>query len=255
MINRTKEIIIHLEKERMHYEPYYYVRKFIKNTRDIYEEKNLLKSISFNEKSISYLVGIIVNDIKDNKRFRRHECLKVIKKIIKNRKTSKPFNEILVDNLFHLYQYYIFTGSDEIQWAVSVFIKDQLLNDEHIKWLIEHFEESNHIVNRLLRYPACHKLITDWATYVYKNDIISDRLSEVIGIIIDDEDIPDYIKVDIDTLMWAIYYSKCTKAEKRKLILKYLDYEDYSSALEVAARLELSNISKELLSYYKKMIT
>ncbi len=252
MKDNIKDIIIHLEKERMYYEPYKYLRKYIKNTKDIYEERALLKSISFNEKSIDYLVGIIVDEIKNKKRFKKFECLKIIKRIIKNRLNNVLFNTDLVDNLFYLYQNYIFTDNIEIQWAVSVYIKDQILSNEQIQWLIDNWEESDHLVNRLLRYPVRHQLITDWATLVYKQDIISDRSAEIIGCLIDD-DIPDFITEDNDILMRAIFYSRCSKIRKEELILKYMDYNNYSSAIKIANWLNLNSISKELLRYYKNL--
>ncbi len=253
MINETQDKVMHLEMLRMHYEPYRYLRKYIKSTRDIYIKRNFLKTITFNEKSIAYLVGLIVCDLKNNVRFQRYECLKVIKRIIKNYIINNPFSESLIDNLFYLYQKYIFNGNDEIQWAVSIYIKNQPLNNNQIQWLINHSEESEHIVNRLLRYPFKNTLITDWATAVYKNNKLTDRLSEIIGILID-EDIPAFIKVSNNTLVWAIYYSKCSNAKKEELILKYMNYEDYSSSIEVADRLGLSSISRELLNYYKTLL-
>ncbi|MDA8335424.1 MAG: hypothetical protein M0Z41_10635 [Peptococcaceae bacterium] len=250
MKEEIQKSITHLEKERIHYQPHKYLRRYIKDTRDVYKERQLLKSISFDDKSIEYLVRIILTDVLNKKRFRMAECFKVLKTIIKKRRSSKSFDRPLVNNLFYLYQENIFSHNEEMQWAVSVFIKAQPLNNEHIQWLIDHFEESDHIANRLLRYPTPHKLITEWATVVYKNEMMTHRLSEVVGILIDG-DLPNFIKVDIDTLMWAIYYSKCSVKNKEKLILKYLNYDDYSSALQVAHKLGLGSVSNELLGYYK----
>lgn len=248
-----KQHIIYLEIQRMCYSPFRYIKKFVKNTDDIYLMRNMLKSISFDHKSIEYIVSLIVDALKEDKRFKRIECLKVLKKIIKSRALNEPFSRSLMNDLFYIYRSYIFCSNEEIQWAVSIFIKDQHLENEDIQWLIDNYKESDHIVNRLLRYPKFNKLIFDWAKLVYEEGSLNNRLSEVIGILIND-DIPKYIKVDIDVIMWAIYYSKCPKAKKEELILKYLDYQNYSSSLEVAERLGLGSVSSELLEYYKDLL-
>ncbi|WP_028540278.1 hypothetical protein [Paenibacillus sp. J14] len=245
-INNHIEI---LERIRMHYVPSKYIKKFISTTLDIYNERHLLKSVAFDNNSIEYIAEIIVNDIKANRRFRRVECLKILKRIIKNRASNEQFSKALLNNLFYLYQSFILNSSDDIQWAVSTFIKDQTLEDDHIIWLIDNYAESDHIVNRLLRYPVRHKFILDWAQNVYKERQLQERISEVIGILIEDE-VPEYINVNNRILMWAIYYSKVSLPNKRKMILKHLDYHDYSPAIEVAKRLGFGEISSEILNYY-----
>lgn len=236
--NEIKNNIVYLEHIRMHYVPFKYVKKYVRTTRDIYTERRLLKSIAFDLDSIEYIVNIIVKDLKASKRFRRTECLKVLKRIIKNRSSSETFSKELLSDLFFLYQTFILNSSEEIQWAVSTFIKDQPLEEECINWLIANYEESDHIVNRLLRYPIRNHLLTDWARQIYEEGKLQNRASEVIGILIE-EDIPENLRVNNRTLMWAIYYSKVSENKKRKLILKYLDYQDYSTALDIcgAARI------------------
>lgn len=76
-------------------------------TTDIYIERQLLKAVSFDNKSIEYIVGIIVDDIAANRRFRRVECLKILKRIIKNRSSDKIYSKDLLRNLFYLYQHFI----------------------------------------------------------------------------------------------------------------------------------------------------
>ncbi|WP_348623208.1 hypothetical protein ABFT51_19300 [Paenibacillus peoriae] len=248
-INEIKNNIEYLEHIRMHYTPLKYVKKYVKSTKDIYEERRLLKSVEFDSDSIEYFVDIIVKDLKSNSRFRRMECLKVLKRIIKNRSSNKLFSKKLINDLFYIYQTFILTSTEEIQWAVSTLIKDQPLEDEQINWLIDNFEESEHIVNRLLRYPTSNRLITNWARQIVNERKLQERVSEVIGILIEDG-IPENIKASNKNLMWAIYYSKVSEDEKRKLILKHLDYKDYSCAIDVAMRLGISEVSQELLSHY-----
>ncbi|AET59453.1 hypothetical protein HPL003_13510 [Paenibacillus terrae HPL-003] len=239
-----------LELELFKFSPYRYIRDLIKDPNDILLYKNLLRNTSLDNQSIEYLVQIIVSYMKDNQRFRRVECMKILKRIIKNRSSNEFFESSLINGLFYLYKCYIFTGSDEIQWAVSVFIKDQLLSDDDIKWLIDNCDDSEHLTNRLLRYPRENPLITEWAEQTYKSGDLSERLSEVVSLLIID-DVPSYVSVDSVTLMWSIYYSKIEEGKKENLILKYLDFNDYSSALEIAERLNIPSVVNKLLIYYK----
>ncbi|MGG6312404.1 hypothetical protein [Paenibacillus macerans] len=178
------------------------------------------------------------------------ECLKILKKMNKSRRPDEPYNKELLRNLFFLYQQFIFLGNEEVQWAVSTYIKDHLLDEEHINWLIDNYLESEHIVNRLLRYPVKNGQVTDWAHDVLMSGKLRSRISEIVGFLID-EKVPDFVKEDNTTIMWAIYYSKCSKAKKRKLLLKHLDYENYLMALEVANRLDIGEVSYELLKHYR----
>jgi hypothetical protein len=194
-----------------------------------------------------------VKGLKDNRRFKAVECVKILKRIIKNRKSQGYMQPVLVQNLFYLYQRFIFTGSDEIQWAVSVLIKDQLLDSVDIEWLIKYYQKSDHLLNRLLRYPERDFSIISWAETVYKSGLLADRQSEVIAKLIEN-DVPEYISVNSTTLMWAIYYSKCEIRKKEELILKYVDLNDYLPALECAERLNLPSVTKTLLRHYRSKI-
>jgi hypothetical protein len=64
-----KHIIKNLELERMYYEPLKYIKKYIKSTKDIYDNKSVLKAISLDSISIEYIVGLISEDLeaKDSK--------------------------------------------------------------------------------------------------------------------------------------------------------------------------------------------
>ncbi len=237
----------------MHFSPEKYLKKFVNTTADIFTERHLLKAVSFDNKSIEYIVGIIVEDIAANRRFRRVECLKVLKRIIKNRSSDEAYSKELLENLFYLYRHFILVGSEEVQWAVSTYIKDHILNDECIKWLIDNYQESEHIANRLLRYPVRNERVSNWARNVLKSGELRDRISEIIGILIEEE-VPSFVQEDNTTIMWAIYYSKCSKTQKRKLILEHLDYENYLPAIVVANRLEIGEISKDLLQHYRGLL-
>lgn len=240
-----------LERSRMHFAPHKYLKQFVQSTEDVFNERRLLKSVSFPDKSIIYIVDIIRDALQENKRFRRAECLKVLRQVMKNKASQEPVGDELSAKLFDLFRQFILTGSEEMKLAINACLKDQPVPDEGIKWLTEHYKESEYIVNRLLRYPWRHEQIAEWAREVLQAGKLKDRTSELAGILIEDE-IPEDIEMSQHDLMWAIYYSKSSKNTKRDLILKHLDYENYDAAMEVAEQLGIGKISKELLRHYRE---
>ncbi|WP_127580503.1 hypothetical protein [Paenibacillus koleovorans] len=242
-----------LERLQLQYSPKKYMKKFVATTTDIYNERRFLNTVALEHKSIEHVAGILVEELAANKKFRRVECLKILKRMLKNRSSEEPFGKGLTRQLFALYQQFVLTGSEEAQGAVSFFIQELPLEEEQLQWLIDHDEESEHIVTRLLHYPERNGQVSDWAREVYLSGKLPDRLPEVLGLVIEEE-VPDYVQVDNATLMWAIYHTRCSKGQKRKLILKHLDYEHYAAAVEVARKLNVEEVSKELARYYKDLL-
>lgn len=242
-----------LEYEVFKFYPQQYIKDFIQIPNDIVFHKHLLKSTSLDDSSIEFLVDLVVDKLKENRRFQRVASLKVLKQIIKNRDPEEYFHKSLTSKLFYLYKRFILSGSDEIQWAVSVFIKDQVLDGNDVLWLIDNYKKSDHLINRLLRYPVIDPQIINWAENVYKNGELLNRQSEVISILISDNVVPDYVSVSSSTLMWAIFYSKCDERKKEELMLNHLDFKDYNAALKVAERLNIPSLANNLLNHYKEL--
>jgi len=236
-----------LEKRLMIFYPEKYIPQYIKTTQDIFENRSILKLIKYNNDALNFLLKIILNDINEKRRFRKIDCLKTVKAIVKNRDENEAIDQKVISNLFKLYKEFILRGTEEIRWCVSAYLKDQLLEEDEIKWLMDNYRKSDHIVNRLLRYPQENPLVTDWAKGVYLNKELKNRGSEVIAILID-EDIPDYVdKTKPKKLIWAIYYSKKPDGLKQKLIEKYYRTECLDDALEVSLRLGYPSVIEFIL--------
>ncbi len=250
--DEIKERIETLEHEVFKFFPQQYIKDFIKTANDIVSHKQLLQSAFLDESSLEYLVDLMVDNVQKNRRFKRVASIKVLKQLIKKCDRKENFQTSLARKLFYLYRHFIFSDNEAIQWAVSIFIKDVVLDDADVLWLIDNHDESEHIINRLLRYPVYNTKISKWAERVYKNGDLLTRQSEVIAILISDE-VPNYISVNSDVLMWAIYHSKSDTTTKEQLILSHLDFAEYAGALEVAQRLHFSSVASTLLSHYMKV--
>jgi hypothetical protein len=193
---------------------------------------------------------LIAEDLRTNKRFKKYECLKVLKRVLKNRKSVRKSDSSIVEDLFDLYKEFIFSKNEEVQWCVSTFIKGQILENEDINWLISNYKKSEHIINRLLRYPVYNDLVRNWAQRVYLNGELRGRLSEVIAILVTN-DIPEFVDTNnTDVIIWAIYYAKCSDVTKQNLIREYTNLDVIDTTLEVAMRLGYPSIIEYILTKY-----
>ena len=238
----------------MEFYPERYILGLFVSTRDIYEHRSLLKGIKFNDHVLGYLVDIILADIDQNRRFRKYDCLKVIRAIVRAKEPEQVIiSQEVISRLFRIYKEYIFIENEKIQWCVSAILKNQILNDEDIQWLTFHYQESDHLVNRLLRYPDRNPRITVWAEQVYKSNALPDRLSEVIGLLID-EDIPSYVKERGSELIWAIYYSLIPDIVKQNLLRKYYSMETLETILTVSSRMNFPIVMEFILKELEKAV-
>jgi hypothetical protein len=161
---------------------------------------------------------------------------------------------MISDKLFYLFREFIQIVTpadyDIVSW-LSVALKDQVLNDDIVNWLIQHATEDETILNRLLRYPTWNKSIEQWAVQSVRDNSTYDRESELYGMLIKDK-IPDILKdKDSNHLAWGIYYSKTNRETKERLLLGIADKSNYRSICEISYRVNLPNVTKSLVEMIK----
>jgi hypothetical protein len=246
LTNRIQKKDIH--KLLILFSPEQLLPKYIQNPKDIIDNKWIIRELKCSDFVVNYLSEILLDALETSKRFRQLECLKILKYIIKYQNNGNDISSDTISKLFKLYKHYIFSKNDDIQWCVSVFIKDQILGDSEIEWLILNYKYTIHIVNRLLLYPRSHELIKGWAKIIYMNNEYPDRINNVVALLIDN-DIPEFIK-DIDSIdkIWAIYNSRISVDDKERLIIKYSKESNVLSVAEVALRLNNINILKNAIN-------
>lgn len=271
-----------IKEELMLFNPDKYVPEQIITTKDIWEHRYILKQVPYNDKVIKHLIEIIIIAIEQRKRFRKLDCLKVIKRILYNRVNScqddinVAENKVVTNKLFYLYQsFFDSSNSQEIQKCVNIFLKNRQLDEEQIQWLVKNHTKSEYAINRLLRYPGKSPRLFYWAKELYLNKFIkyreerktlSDwyqieiennllkRESELIAILID-EDIPPFVDIrDKTVIMWAIYYSQVPDVTKERLIKKYWNIEGWEAALEVSKRLNYLSVREWILENIESIV-
>ncbi len=200
----------------------------------------MLKHLPCSDDSIEHLARIVLNAIETHKRFRRVECLKVLRAIIRNADEIPNFKSETVHLLFQIYKNLIFDIPEEGQWAASVLIKGQTLDDKEIQWLVENYKQSTHLVNGLLLYPEYHPTIAEWAESVYKANELPDREAEVIALLIQ-EDIPAFVnRADkVDLLLRAVSRARIPVSDKERLLIGLAKTENFNTLLDIALRLRM----------------
>jgi hypothetical protein len=235
-----------LEKYLSIFEPEEHLPRFVQSVRDLYNERFILRSLPCTDFVLQYVAGLVLVASKNQQRFRALDCLRVIRYIIRGTSPTPILSVDTIDLLFSLYQRFIFSPNEEIQWCVSIFIKDRPLRDSQLSWLAENAESSVHLVNRLLRYPEPHPILTDWALSAYQSGAMPERTAEILGLLIEDM-IPSFAAHEpSDTLVWAIYYSRTPLRTKEAILLTVVNGDCIPSALDVALRLRLPRVVRRL---------
>lgn len=213
--------------------------------KSILELEGLLKHAQPSKKVLNHLLNIICKKIENNQRFRKATFIKLIRAHIKD----EFLDDKILDKLFFVFKWYINNLDEELQWKVATFLKDRELKDDQIYWLIDHWESSIHFLNRLLRYPKANEIISKWALdNIYNEDLI-DRKSELIARILNFD--TGYTDEDKVSFVWGIYHSKLDINKKEMLLVKSITNDTFEHIIEIAFRLELTDLIKNLYNKNK----
>jgi hypothetical protein len=213
----------------------------IQSAKDIYEYRNLLKQLLLSESTINYLMDIIIEAINNKSRFRTLDCLKVLRTILRNNPFETELSESTIKKIFFLHQTFILHKNEEVRACANSLVISRCLDDESVSWIIANWEKSDHLLNRLLRYPAKNSLIGKWATEIYHSEKLKDRISEVIAILID-ETVPSYINENKNTIVWSIYYARIPDSTKQRLLMENFSKESADSLWKIATRLKYPDV-------------
>lgn len=229
------------------------IKESVKDCRDIYQQRYLLRMIKYTNTSFEYLVDIILDATRSGRKFRVLENLTVLRRILYARNTIVVEKNI-IDKLFMLFQHYVFSSRREVTDQANNLIRNQILENEHVSWLLAHYNESPHILNRLLRYPERNEQITTWAKDIYEQRELPGREAEIIALLITDTLPGIYKDEDIATILWAIYYSRNSVETKSALLLEVINKDNVETYIEdvfkITSRIHACGLMEELLKRY-----
>jgi hypothetical protein len=225
------------------------VVKAISSVDDIFVNRYHIRDAKCTVDDLRRLLDLVIAAFDQRRRFRQLDCLKVLKRIIRGWPPGDKFPADITDQLFRLYKHYIFSANEDVQWAVSVMLKGQVLRDEQVQWLIEHYQDSSHILNRLLRYPRRHQYISSWARKTLDDaSAFPERRSELLGLLINDS-LPSAASNEPSKVVaWAIYYSAASKPTKTKLLKQVVDLDNFWDVVDIAERSNFPDVIEHLLS-------
>lgn len=249
-IKQPISLLHELETSLVLFETEKHLPQIVRNVKDIYIQRFLLRDIPGSDFAVDYLASIVLEALKSKQRIRTYDCLKVIRSIVRNRNT-KQLSTKITHKLFNLYQIFVFSEREEIQWCVSAFLKNQLLVSKDIDWLIENYRRSNHIVNRLLRYPRPTDAIRRWAEEVCSSALLLERHSEVIGLLLPERFQELRSTEDAVSLAWGVYYAHANDSEKEEMLMQMANIETVESVMEVARRLHYPKPIRKLIAIIK----
>ena len=217
----------------------------IDTVRDIFTHRHILKQSRFNIETLNHLAVLIRDGLKAKTRFRVFESLRVLRAQVLSASERLPNHTVKI--LFEIYQHLILESREEVQWCLSRLIKDQLLDDESIKWLTDQWDHSVHLVNRLLKYPVPNYRITEWARTRYCNGELADRRSEVIALLLSEDDITNFVNEEHEALGWGILQSHLTQSQKIEYLSSLVNGLSASALVTFAVRLNAPIILRKAL--------
>lgn len=202
-MKRSVEDKLFLARALIFFEPEAEVSSRVPDVRAMWELRYELKRLSYHPAVLSHLARLVRAALTEYRRFRVFDCVKVLRAQVVASEGKKLPSRVVRD-LFAIYRQLILAGREELQWALSRLIRDQKLTDGEIAWLVEHWRESDHLVNRLLRYPVPHPNVAAWARQCYAAGLLSDRKSELLALLIPEDGIAPFAKEDPVVLAWAL---------------------------------------------------
>lgn len=203
--------------------------------------RHLFNSCVPTESVLDGLLDIVIDRIISQKRFQRELLLKLI---LHNLNGINPSEEIR-EKLFFVFTSFILNiGEGTIGWKVTRLIKDVELSDDQIKWLIINYEHSEHIQNRLLRYPKPHIQITKWANKCLREGKLKNRLSELLALQLN---FSSKVKhKNREALLWAIHYSKLDAQTKKILLKRYVSEKCFEEFIKICNKNNFSDLVSDM---------
>lgn len=185
----------------------------VRTVRDVFEYRHVLKQAAFSEPLVEHVTHLIHDAINGRTRFRLFDSLRVLRALVLSggtRQLAAP----TVERLVAIYEALILDSREEVQWCLSRLLKDQILGEDAIVWLVDHWADSVHVANRLLRYPKVHPRIVEWASARHRAGELVERRSELIGILLSAAPADAFGNEDPEVLGWAIIQSALSRNAK-----------------------------------------
>ena len=232
-----------IELALMSFEPSTFFPKYLHSIDDVAAHKSRVRATPYGEFAVEYLIDLVWARVHELRRRNLIHGLNAIKWVLRNRNEQSTRIPVpTVDRLFELYQHFIFDRLEDIRWSVSAILKDKTLRTGQVKWLLSHYGESTHIVNRILRYPKYHPLVADWARRELRTPGLAERRSELLGRLIVNTIPPEAKDLPVPSVLWGIYYAPAEPQTKQRLLDEQASFDAVDDLIEICMRLGMPEI-------------
>jgi hypothetical protein len=249
-----KQRLLSIQREIVQLEKPYPKDDLIKSYKDFLLIRDFLPFYQFNIKVLDSLVDLACTSWHAEERVSRTSLLTTIKRYLKtsnveigsafSRNKPTPLTIEVRLKLFKLFQCCFETPgrlskkqSTEAKGIANSILMNLCLDPAAEKWLCKNVDQSEHILNRVLRYPIKSKVITQWAQQAATANTYRLRRAELTGWIIDVQ--PDFT-LDKQTLIDDFEH---LNAVDKKAIKKY--------ETAIATNLLIENALDHISSEYK----
>jgi hypothetical protein len=234
------EAVRSIELALMLFDPDEFMPKILRSVDDVADHRSRLRHCTYTNFAVTHLIHLVWKRIHEKRRKNLLYGLQAIKWLLNNRTDrAGPLEPRITDHLFELHALFVFDRLEDIRWCVSAILRDKALRPEQVRWLLEHATESEHVVNRLLRYPQYDPMIADWARATMKSNGLETRRAELLGRLIVDNLPSESGALPPETVLWGIYYSSVSHPVKQQLIERTISLETLEEGLKICLRLQL----------------
>lgn len=206
----------------------------------ILECKELIRYAKPDKRIINHLLDFVIEKIINEQRFQKMTLIKLIRGQCDYTFIDSPTS----DKLFFVFKSLIAEVNETIAWSLSIIIKDVELAQENIDWLIDNYKISEHIQNRLLRYPKPNKAISTWSNERLKKKDLNNRLSELIGLRLNFD--TNFTLKNKTCLIWGVHFSKLSDVEKKELLLRHLTTDNFEELIKICEKNNYTDIISQL---------
>jgi hypothetical protein len=221
----TPEQFILLENSFLRHFPTFIPDEIFQDYKSILEYKDLIRYAKPDKRILNRILDIAIEKIKSNQRFQKITFIK----LIRGQCDNTFIDSTTSDKLFLVFKLLINEVNETIAWSLSTTIKDIELSQENINWLIDNYQISEHVQNRLLRYPKPNKSITTWSEQRLKKKDLDNRLSELIGLKLNFDN--SFTFKDKTSLIWGVHYSKHLTADNLEEFIKICEKNNFTDIL------------------------
>jgi len=222
----------------MVFEPATFFPRYLHSVDDVATHRSRMRVCAYSDFAVEYLTQLVWDRVVQTRRKNLIYGLQAIKWILRNRsEDTLPPPTTTVDRLFELYQHFVFDRLEQIRWCVSAILKEKALRPNQIRWLLDHHQESAHVVNRLLRYPKFDPVIAEWARLMIRTHQLDERASELLGRLISERLPREAGRFPRATVLWAIYYSPVDPEAKQTLLQQWASTDAADDLIEISLRL------------------